>query len=113
MPSPETRFITPDTTGSIASIISQIQYQPESLVLVLGQYDSVLDPAIKALCNRAIVPSAASCNAAIIDNGENSACAALLGEAARDHEGESTLIGIAAHDSVPEPNHSTIVRLSA
>jgi hypothetical protein len=50
--------------------------------------------------------------AVIIDNGANSGCSALIGQAARDEEQGPTLIGIAPHSvEEPEPNHTVMVRL--
>jgi hypothetical protein len=50
----------------------------------------------------------------IIDNGANSGCAAAVGQAARDEDHGPTLFGIAPHGTDQlDPNHTTIVRLTA
>ena len=112
MPSPDMRLIDLSATDTIDSIVAQIKSEPKSLIILLGDNDVSLDPAVKSLCSRAIVPAAVSSGAAIIDNGANSGCSALIGQAAREEEQGPTLIGIAPHNAVePEPNHTVIVRL--
>jgi SLOG in TRPM, prokaryote/SMODS and SLOG-associating 2TM effector domain 1/Protein of unknown function (DUF4231) len=116
MPSPDKRLIDLSATDTIDSIIAQIKSEPRPLIILLGDYDVSLDPTVKSLCSRAIVPAAVSSGAVIVDNGANSGCSALVGQAARDEDRGSppTLLGIAIHSvGEPEPNHTVIVRLPA
>ncbi len=112
MPLPDTKLINPTDKDTIDSIIAQIKSEPKPLILVLGEYDASLDPVVKSLCCRAIVPGAVSSGATIIDDGANSGCSALIGQASQDEEHGPTLIGIAPRSpEAPEPNHTVIVRL--
>ena len=116
MPSPDKRLIEPSPTDTIDSIIAQIKSEPRPLIILLGDYDVSLDPMVKSLCTRAIVPAAVSSGAVIVDNGANSGCSALIGQAARgeDQGPAPVLVGIATHSvAEPEPNHTMIVRLPA
>ena len=116
MPSPDQRLIEPSPTDTIDSIVAHIKIEPRPLIILLGEYDASLDPTIKSLCSRAIAPVAASSGAVIIDNGANSGCSALVGQAARgeDQGPAPILVGIATHSvAEPEPNHTVIVRLPA
>jgi SLOG in TRPM, prokaryote/SMODS and SLOG-associating 2TM effector domain 1/Protein of unknown function (DUF4231) len=114
MPSPDKRLIDLSATDTIDSVIAQIKTEPRPLIILLGDYDVSLDPTVKSLCSRAIVPAAIGSGAAIIDNGANSGCSALIGQAVRDEEQGPTLIGIAPHSvEEPEPNHTVVVRLPA
>jgi hypothetical protein len=116
MPLPDKRLIEPSPTDTIDSIVAQIKSEPRPLIILLGDYDVSLDPTVKSLCSRAIAPAAVSSGAVIIDNGANSGCSALIGQAARgeDQGPAPTLIGIATHSvAEPEPNHTVIVRLPA
>jgi len=112
MPSPDKRLIAVSASDTIDSIIAQIKSEPRPVIILLGDYDVSLDPTVKSLCSRAIVPAAMGSGAVIIDNGANSGCSALIGQTARDEEQGPTLIGIAPHSvEEPEPNHTVIVRL--
>lgn len=116
MPSPDKRLIDVSPTDTIDSIIAQIKSEPRPLIILLGDYDVSLDPTVKSLCSRAIVPAAVSSGALIIDNGANSGCSALVGQAVRDEDQGPvpTLVGITTHSvGEPEPNHTVIVRLPA
>lgn len=112
MPSPDKRLIDLSATDTIDSIVAQIKTEPKPLIILLGDYDVSLDPTVKSLCSRAIVPVAVGSGAMIIDSGANSGCSAAVGQAARDEDHGPTLIGIAPHgvDEL-EPNHTVIVRL--
>jgi hypothetical protein len=116
MPSPDKRLIEPSSTDTIDSVIAQIKSDPRPLIILLGNYDVSLDPTVRSLCSRAIAPVAVSSGAMIIDNGANSGCSALIGQAARgeDQGPAPILVGIATHSVAdPEPNHTVIVRLPA
>jgi hypothetical protein len=114
MPSPDQRLIALSASDTIDSIIAQIKSEPKPLMMLLGDYDVSLDPTVKSLCSRAIVPAAMVSGAVIIDNGANSGCSALIGQTARDEEQGPALIGIAPHSGEEtEPNHKVVVRLPA
>jgi hypothetical protein len=114
MPSPDKKLIDVSATDTIDSIVAQIKTEPRSLIILLGDYDVSLDPAVKSLCSRAIVPAAMGSGALIMDNGANSGCSAAVGQAARDEDHGPALIGIAPHSvDEPEPNHTVIARLPA
>jgi len=113
MPAADRRLLDLSATDTVASIVTQIKGQPSPLVILLGDYDASLDPAVRSLFSRAIVPTAIGSGVVILDNGANSGCAAAVGQAARDQEQAPKLFGIAPHgvDQL-EPNHTVIVRLS-
>jgi SLOG in TRPM, prokaryote/SMODS and SLOG-associating 2TM effector domain 1/Protein of unknown function (DUF4231) len=114
MPSPDRRVIDLSATDTVDSIVAQIKSQPGPLIILLGDYDVSLDPTVKSLCSRAIVPVAVGSGVVIIDNGANSGCSAAAGQAARDEDHGPTLLGIAPHSvDELEPNHTLIVRLPA
>jgi len=114
MPSPDKRLIDLSATDTIDSIVAQIKTEPKPLIILLGDYEVSLDPTVKSLCSRAIVPVAVGSGALIIDSGANSGCSAAVGQAARDEDHGPTLIGIAPHNvDELEPNHTVIVRLPA
>lgn len=114
MPLPAMKLIDASDKDTIESIVAQIKSEPKPLIVVLGDYEKSLDPVLKSLCCRAIVPVAVCSGAAIIDNGANSGCSALIGQATRDEEQGPTLIGVAPHSvEEPEPNHTVVVRLPA
>jgi SLOG in TRPM, prokaryote/SMODS and SLOG-associating 2TM effector domain 1/Protein of unknown function (DUF4231) len=112
MPSPDRRLIDVSATDTVDSIVAQIKSQPRPLIILLGDYPASLDPTVKSLCSRAIVPAAVGAGAVIIDNGSGSGCSAAVGQAAREEDRGPDLFGIAAHgvDDL-EPNHTVIVRL--
>jgi hypothetical protein len=112
MPSPDSRLIDVSATDTVDSVAAQIKSQPRPLIILLGDYDASLDPTVKSLCSRAIVPAAVGSGAVIIDNGANSGCSAAVGQAARDEDHGPELFGIAPHsvDDL-ETNHTVIVRL--
>jgi len=106
------KLIDPSVTDTIGSIVAQIKSEPRPSIIILGNYDVSLESTVKSLCSRAIIPSAVGSGAAIIDDGANSGCSALMGQAARDEEPRPTLFGIASHNVKDlEPNHTVIVRL--
>ena len=114
MPSAERRLIDLSATDTVDSIIAQIKTQPSPLILLLGDYDVSLDPTVRSLFSRALIPAAMGSGVVIIDNGANSGCSAAVGQAARDEDHGPTLFGIAPHGADQlEPNHTTIVRLTA
>ena len=114
MPSPDKRLIDLSATDTIDSIVAQIKTEPKPLIILLSDYEVSLDPTVKSLCSRAIVPVAVGSGALIIDSGANSGCSAAVGQAARDEDHGPTLIGIAPHNvDELEPNHTVIVRLPA
>lgn len=114
MPSPDKRLIDLSATDTIDSIVAQIKTEPKPLIILLGDYDVSLDPTVRSLCSRAIVPAAMGSGAVIMDNGANSGCSAAVGQAARDEDHGPTLIGVAPHSvGELEPNHTVIVRLPA
>ena len=112
MPSPDRRHIDVSATDTVDSVVAQIKSQPRPLIILLGDYNVSLDPMVKSLCSRAIVPAAVGSGAAIIDNGTSSGCSAAVGQAARDEDYGPDLFGIVPHgmDNL-EPNHTVIVRL--
>jgi hypothetical protein len=113
MPSADRRLLDLSATDTVDSIVAQIKGQPSPLVILLGDYDASLDPTVRSLFSRAIVPTAIGSGVVILDNGANSGCAAAVGQAARDQEQAPTLFGIAPHGADQlEPNHTVIVRLS-
>jgi SLOG in TRPM, prokaryote/SMODS and SLOG-associating 2TM effector domain 1/Protein of unknown function (DUF4231) len=113
MPAVDRRLLDLSATDTVDSIVAQIKGQPSPLVILLGDYDASLDPTVRSLFSRAIVPTAIGSGVVILDNGANSGCAAAVGQAARDQEQAPKLFGIAPHgvDQL-EPNHTVIVRLS-
>lgn len=114
MARPEMKFIEANDKDTIDSIVAQITDDAKSYMIVLGDYDASLSPAIESLCTRAIVPAALKAGTTIIDNGASAGCASLMGQAAGDEEHGPRLIGIAPRGTeAPEPNHSAIVCLSA
>ena len=114
MPSADRRLIDLSATDTVDSIVAQIKTQPSPLILLLGDYDVSLDPTVRSLFSRAIIPAAMGSGVVIIDNGRNSGCSAAVGQAARDEDHGPTLFGIAPHGADQlEPNHTTIVRLTA
>jgi hypothetical protein len=114
MPSPDRRLIDLSATDTVDSIVAQIKSQPRPLIILLGDYDASLDPTIKSLCSRVIVPAAVGSRVVIIDDGANSGCSAAVGQAARDEDHGPTLFGIAPHSvDQLEPNHTVIIRLPA
>ena len=113
MPAADRRLLDLSATDTVDSIVAQIKGQPSPLVILLGDYDASLDPTVKSLFSRAIVPTAIGSGVVILDNGANSGCAAAVGQAARDQEQAPKLFGIAPHGADQlEPNHTVIVRLS-
>ena len=113
MPATDRRLLDLSATDTVDSIVAQIKGQPSPLVILLGDYDASLDPTVKSLFSRAIVPTAIGSGVVILDNGANSGCAAAVGQAARDQEQAPKLFGIAPHGADQlEPNHTVIVRLS-
>ena len=114
MPSADRRVIDLSATDTVDSIVAQIKTQPSPLILLLGDYDVSLDPTVRSLFSRALIPAAMGSGVVIIDNGANSGCSAAVGQAARDEDHGPTLFGIAPHGADQlEPNHTTIVRLTA
>lgn len=114
MPSADRRLIDLSATDTVDSIVAQIKTQPRPLILLLGDYDVSLDPTVRSLFSRALIPAAVGSGVVIIDNGANSGCSAAVGQAARDEDHGPTLLGIAPHGADQlEPNHTTIVRLTA
>ena len=113
MPAADRRLLDLSATDTVDSIVAQIKGQPSPLVILLGDYDASLDPTVKSLFSRVIVPTAIGSGVVILDNGANSGCAAAVGQAARDQEQAPKLFGIAPHGADQlEPNHTVIVRLS-
>ena len=114
MPSADRRLIDLSATDTVDSIVAQIKNQPNPLIILLGDYDVALEPTVRSLFSRAIVPAAVGSGVVIIDNGANCGCSAAVGYAARDEDRGPTLFGIAPHgvDQL-EPNHTAIIRLSA
>ena len=114
MPSADRRLIDLSATDTVESIVAQLKTQPRPLIILLGDYDASLDPTVKSLFSRAIVPAAMDSGVVIVDNGANFGCSAAVGQAARDEDHGPTLFGIAPHGVDPlEPNHTMIVRLTA
>jgi hypothetical protein len=114
MLSADRRLIDLSATDTVDSIVAQIKTQPRPLILLLGDYDVSLDPTVRSLFSRALIPAAVGSGVVIIDNGANSGCSAAVGQAARDEDHGPTLLGIAPHGADQlEPNHTTIVRLTA
>lgn len=114
MPSADRRLIDLSATDTVDSIVAQLKTQPRPLIILLGDYDASLDPTVKSLFSRAIVPAAMDSGVVIVDNGANFGCSAAVGQAARDEDHGPTLFGIAPHGVDPlEPNHTMIVRLTA
>ena len=94
MPAADRRLLDLSATDTVDSIVAQIKSQPSPLVILLGDYDASLDPAVKSLFSRAIVPTAIGSGVVILDNGANSGCAAAVGQAARDQEQAPKLLAL-------------------
>ena len=95
MPSADRRLIDLSATDTVDSIVAQLKTQPRPLIILLGDYDASLDPTVKSLFSRAIVPAAMDSGVVIVDNGANFGCSAAVGQAARDEDHGPTLFGIA------------------
>jgi hypothetical protein len=105
--------IEPAATDETKAVAAKIPGNPSGLIILLGDASPDLNPLIKALWSRAIVPAAVASDARVLDNGVNSGLAALAGLAVRNAEERPALIGIARHSDEIEPNHTTAVLLPA
>lgn len=110
---------TIDLTESSAprATVAALGLQPGALLLLLGDFDPSLNQQVRSLCARAIGPAAFCAKALIIDDGDPSGLASLMGSAVQELEQPPTLLGIAdaADSSVsPDPpaNHVAVLRLS-
>jgi hypothetical protein len=99
---------TPETAAA------RLQLQPNSIILLLGDFDASLQPKVRSILSRAVAPLAADSGALIIDNGAASGSAAAMGLASRDQDTPPTLLAIMAHDAGPcDPEHTRVMRLPA
>jgi hypothetical protein len=92
---------TPETAAA------RLQLQPNSIILLLGDFDASLQPKIRSILSRAVAPLAAGSGALIIDNGAASGCAAAMGRASRDQDTPPTLLAIMTYDAGPGDSDHT------
>ena len=94
-------------TDTVDSIVAQIKNQPKPLIILLGDYDVALEPTVRSLFSRAIVPAAVGSGVVIIDNGANCGCSAAVGYATRDEDhGPVRILERRMRRSAPADSHA-------
>ena len=97
--------------------VAALALERKSILLLLGGFDASLDPQVRSLCVRSIAPAAFCAKALVVDDGESTGFASLIGSAVQEVEQPPTLLGIldaADPNSGGEApaNHAEVVRLS-
>ncbi len=101
-------------SDSMEEAALKIPTDADVMLFLCGTCDPLVDPQIRSVLARVVVPAALSVNALIVDDGSRDTMSRLIGEVAQTFDTPPKLLAIASSaEDNPAANHDWIVRLPA